>query len=279
MRSIYGEYVTKKNTPKKQEQDIYKAYEILLRNLTRIREYCERENQDWPIIVSGVEGSGKSTLAIQIAQHLDPGFTLQDNLIYGFADGPQSMRAFWDRFKTVPFKAPVYDEAVTFLFSQKHTSKEAKECQVLFKLKRECLHFDVMVVQSYWDMVLDIRERRAKSMIYTYVDAINIPGQPAPKFIHKFAYYSGQKMIELSMSNKARKAFKSPGQLFKIIRPEFFGEFPDMPVDLQKAYKELKWQNMTNYADGVFGTAGKTGHIGIEKTLDFDRFEDKYCKG
>lgn len=279
MRDVYGEYVSRQNI--KNEERAAKrddAYEVLLQNLDGIRKYCEENNQDWPIIICGAEGTGKSTLAIQCARHLDKDFKMSENLIYSYAEGDLSLNNFMKKYMKTPFKAPVYDEAVTFMFSQKHAEKESKDSQVIFKLKRECKHFDILVVQSFWDMLLDIRERRAKLLLYTYADREK-KGDGSYYLVHKFAFYTASEMVQLSESKSARRAFRNHAQLFKIVPPVFSGTFPDLPIELQREYKDLKWANMSNFLDKAFGAEGKTARVGIEKSFDYSDFEEKYCKG
>lgn len=214
----------------------------LFANIEKIQKYCQDCRQDWVFFITGTEGSGKSTLASHVCQKLDPDFNLDESMIYSFRDDAHSFLKFFDTYKDVPFKVAWYDEAVTVLFSQRHSSKDSADAQELFKIKRDCRHFDILVSPSFWDVVPDIRERRTKSLLYCFTEVYH-PTQNRTVYKHKYAYFSGAKIIRLSENKKAKLAFRSYKELFKIVKPDFVEEFPEMETDFSIEYLAAKRAN------------------------------------
>lgn len=270
--SITSRYIREKRMRATQNNDEFSNYKLLLKNLDNSKNICETLNQDFPILVTGSEGSGKSTIAILVAAYLDADFSFSENMIYTFDAGPHSMTEFARKYLTTPYKAPVYDEAVSILFSQSHNSKQSKECQEWFKLKRECKHFDILVIPSYWDMVKDIRERRAKAMIYTYLEKIKAGSHISIK--HRFAYFTGEALTDLSESPVAQKRFRTPQKLFKTVRPSFTGEFPGLPAEMEKEYRSMKWDNLRAFVSEKFEKSGKNNDAIMENNLDFRSIDE-----
>jgi hypothetical protein len=182
------------------------------------------------------------------------------------------------KFKDVKFKVAFHDEAVTTLFSQSSQTRDSKDAQLLFKIKRACSHFDILIAPSFWDLVPDIRERRARSLIYTYVDIVH-PAPGRTEYVHKFAYFSRQELIALSTSmTKTKKAFSSHHALFALVSPQFKGTFPPMcPAD-EAAYLAMKHDHMSQEINRIFDAdVGRDIQI-VENNLDFSDFDKKHLQ-
>lgn len=231
--STYVEGSKEKEEVKKEPLSITKA------NISKIVSYCQQKRQDWVFFVTGLEGSGKSTVAAQLARILDPQFSLQEGMIYDFRDSEQSFLNFMLKYQDVPYSVAWYDEAVTVLFSQQHNTKDSALAQKIFKIKRDCRHFDILVSPSFWDIVPDIRERRVKSLLYCFT-TIHHPAQGRTEFRYHVAYFSGEKIIRLSQNRKAKTAFRSYKALFKLVKPDYVEDFPAMPARFEKEYFKFK---------------------------------------
>lgn len=234
---------------------------LLKDNIKKAKEYCEENRQDWVFLVTGNEGSGKSTLASHIALLCDKEFSLDESMIYNLKGEDHSLLNFMQKWGDTPYKVTWYDEAVTVLFSQRHASKEVADIQEIFKIKRDCRHYDILVTPSFWDMVKDIRERRAKSLLYTFTEVLH-PAQRKTVYVHKYAYFSGEKIIRLSMNKKAMFAFRSAKDLFRIVKPDFVEAFPDMDSNLKADYMKSKRENRLNVMQRISGVSTEDG---IEK--------------
>ncbi|AAM05972.1 hypothetical protein [Methanosarcina acetivorans] len=239
---------------KKEKEEMH----FLKTTVKNIKRHCKALNQDWVIFVTGTEGSGKSTLSSHVCSLLDPDFSIDESMIYSFRDGPHSFLKFYTKFQDTPFKVAWYDEAVTVLFSQRHSSKNSADAQEIFKIKRASNHFDVLVSPSFWDVVPDIRERRVKSLLYTFTEVYH-PYDNKVEYKHFYAYFSGDKIIKLSLNRKAKFAFRSPKELFKIVKPDFIEEFPAMEKSIESDYIDAKRANRESVLERIAGVKEKDG--------------------
>jgi len=218
----------------------------------KIKEYCKGNKQDWVFFITGTEGSGKSTLASHIAKMLDPTYSADDSMIYSFRNGDHSLLHFMDSYRNTPYKVAWYDEAVTVLFSLRHNNKDCADAQEIFKISRDCQHYSLLVSPSFWDVVPDIRERRVKSLLYCFTEVYH-PTQNRTQYIHKYAYFSGDKIIKLSNNKRAKLAFRSPRELFRLVKPNFIEEFPDMDADFKTSYLSAKRTNRDDILSRIRG--------------------------
>lgn len=235
----------------------------LKKNIEKIKKYCVENRQDWGIFVTGNEGSGKSTMASHVAFMFEPEMKINESMIYSFREGEHSFLKFIQQYKKIPYKVAWYDEAVTVLFSLRHSGKDSADAQELFKLKRECRHYDILVSPSFWDIVPDIRERRIKSLLYCFTEVTH-PVENHTVYKHKYAYYSGEKIVLLSKNEKAKVAFRSANALFKVVRPDFIEEFPAMNHEFEGEYLEAKHNNFDEVLERIIG---KPKEEGIDKLL------------
>lgn len=259
---------TKTTTKRDFEEELIEREKKPLPLLTHItkqaKKYCVENRQDWVIFITGNEGSGKSTLASHVCSLFDPKFSLDDSMIYSFRGENNSFLDFIGKYKDTPGKVAWYDEAVTVMFSQRHNSKDSADIQELFKIKRDCRHYDVLVSPSFWDIVPDIRERRIKSLLYCFTEVYH-PTANRTRYRHMYAYYSGSKIIKLSGNKKAKLAFRSYKELFKIVPPDFIEEFPDMEKKFKEDYLSAKRANRDDVLERIEGITEKTG---TEKLID-----------
>ncbi|MCK5292953.1 MAG: hypothetical protein KAR39_13165 [Thermoplasmata archaeon] len=213
--------------------------QLMRSNIKNIKAYCHEKNQDWVFMVVGAEGSGKSTLAGHIAAELDPSYNVSESMIYTFKGDDHSYTGFLTEFQDTPWKVTNFDEAVTALFSRNSNSRNVKEAIELFKINRDCKHFNILVAPSFWDLDKDLRERRTKTLLYTYVEIEHLP-KGRKRYHHKYAYFSGEKIIKLSHNKKARIAFRSAKELFRVVRPDYIETFPGMPPEMEGEYLKNK---------------------------------------
>ncbi len=183
---------------------------------------------------------------------LDPNFDMDEGMIFSFHGEDHSFLDFMLRWHDTRGKVAWYDEAVTVLFSLRHSSRESADAQEIFKIKRDCGHYDVLVSPSFWDIVPDIRERRVKSLLYCF-KKIEHPAQNKTVFRYFVAHFSGEKIIKLGSNKKAKSAFRSSTQLFKIVRPDFVEEFPQMPSNFEKEYLISKRAHRLNILEKAAG--------------------------
>lgn len=193
--------------------------------------YCKQNNTDWVILVTGAEGSGKSTLALKLAMLLDPAFEMKDQLVYTFNE-EFGYLDFIGNFKNKPFRSVVFDEAVTALYAREGMKDEVKDAIKMFNMNRQLNHFTILVVPSYWSMDIDIRERRARSLIYVFQNQHN--------YVHYYAYYSRKKIPMISINKLARRYFLTPPAFLNTVKPSFIEHFPKMEKEFEKNYIKFK---------------------------------------
>ena len=222
-------------------------------NIRTTRKRCMALNQDYCVFITGREGSGKSTLASHIVTMFDPDFNVDTGMIYELKGTQNSLVGFMDQFKNVPFKAAWYDEAVSVLFSQRHSTRASAEAQELFKIKRESRHFDILVSPSFWDLVPDIRERRVRTVLYCFYETVRGKTGSDPNYVFKFASFSGEKIARLAMDRKIKYVFGTPALLFKHVKPDFVESFPPMAPAFAKEYMRSKHAHRDSVLDSIRG--------------------------
>jgi ABC-type oligopeptide transport system ATPase subunit len=243
---------------KKEARAKIKPLDELKKVMAHRRAICNKLNTDCCIFITGMEGSGKSTLASHVVRMLDPEFNPDTGMIYELKGTDQSFMSFMDNFKDTPFKAAWYDEAVSMLFSLNHSNRESAEAQEMFKLKRACRHFDVLVSPSFWDLVPDIRDRRVKIMLYCFVEPVRGPVGSEPEYKYKVAFFGDRELPSLSINKKAKLAYRSPRELFSYVRPAFIEEFPPMDKKFEKDYLKSKGNHLSAVIERVRNSTSKT---------------------
>lgn len=219
-------------------EEVFKPMQRLRHNIEGIKKHCRAQNQDWITMVVGGEGTGKSTIGRHIADMFDHKFQISKQMVYSFND-ELGYLDFIDRYRRKPFRAVIFDEAVTSLFSRDHARGEIKDAVKMFNLNRQLNHFTILIVPSFWSIDLDLRERRTKSLIYVFMDPYTSQ--------RKFAYYSRLKVAGISSSGYARKIFLSPKLFLKHFKPDFVEAFPRMSKKKEEAYLKLKRDNFSTF--------------------------------
>lgn len=220
-----------------------KPMAILAKNIEGIKKLCRTQNQDWVTMIVGSEGSGKSTVGRHIAEMFDPKFNMKKQMIYSFNE-EMSYIEFIKKFRNKPFKANIFDEGVTLLFSRDHQKAETKDAVKIFQMNRQLNHFNILIVPSFWGIDLDIRERRTKSLIFVFMD-------PRRNMQRRYAYYSRQKIVSISSNPKARFLFQTPNLFIKYFKPDFIESFPKMDKKKEKQYIKLKRDNFTSFMNDI----------------------------
>jgi len=199
--------------------------------IPKVTAYCKRYNQDWIFMIAGGEGSGKSNIGLQLASIIDPEFDLSTQMVYSFAQ-EYSYLNFIHEFKDKPFRAVVFDEAVTALFSREHQKAEVRDAIKIFNMNRQLNHFSILIVPSFWSLDVDIRERRARTFIYVFQNEYN--------FGRYYAYYSRKKIPLISTNDMARKTFLSSTLFMKTVTPNYVERFKRMPAELESKHLVMK---------------------------------------
>lgn len=217
-----------------------KPLELTTQNIKRIKKRCVALNQDFTVLITGREGSGKSTLASHVVKLFEPGFSIKEGMIYSLKGETDSLVGFMDRFKDIPFKATWYDEAVSVLFSLRHSTKDSADAQELFKIKRESRHFDILVTPSFWDLVPYIRERRVQVVLYCFYTPLPMKNCGERHYKYQVACFGPQKVPFLSINKKVKLSFGSPDLLFEHVKPDYIEDFPPMDEKFSIEYINSK---------------------------------------
>ena len=222
---------------------IKKPMEVLAQNIEGIKKYCRAQNQDWVTMIVGSEGSGKSTMGQHLAEMFDHKFNMKKQMIYSY-DKDYSYLDFIKKFTNKPFRANVFDEAVTELFSRDSQKAESKSIVKIFQLNRQLNHYNILILPSFWGIDKDIRERRVKSLIFVFSD-------PYRNSQRRYAYYSREKIMRISLNSESSKLFLSPKQFMKYYKPDFIESFPKMSVKKERAYIKFKKKNFQSFMDDL----------------------------
>lgn len=254
------------------------AFEDLSALMTRVRDWCLKNNQDWPILFAGVEGSGKSTIALQVAKMLDPDFRISDSIIFDVVGESHSYEQFLNKYRGKRGVVSFFDEAVDVFAATEHNTVESRVIQKIFKTKRSYSHFDLIIAPSVWDLVPDIRNRRTKSLIYTFSQR----GRKKDEILHMFAYFSAERLTQILQHKNLQLLLRIPEQLFKTVQPNLIGIYPNIDPELDAEYQALKRENQRDIELGGFAAiydkrekraTGKRMPAGWERTPgEFDQF-------
>lgn len=236
--SIHDIVVDRMNKTKKRRGTLYK----LQKNIAGIKAYCKSQNQDWVIIIAGLEGAGKSNLGIHVAVKFDRKFDMYKQMIYTFNE-EASYLDFIKNYRNTPYATCLMDEAVTVLFSRDHASGEVKDAIKIFNMNRQLNHFSIIIAPSFWNLDLDIRERRARTLLYVF--------QNKTTYKRYYAWYDKKQMIAISQSDTARKEFSSPAVFLSHFVPKFIEAFPLMPRKYRPIYNRFKRDNFDDFVDVI----------------------------
>jgi len=224
--------------------DVHKDKKVSLQklryNCEQIVKYCKAQNQDWIFLITGGEGTGKSTIGRHLAEILDPEFDMLSQMVYSFNE-EYSYLDFIQNFRDKPYRSVLFDEAVTTLFARNHSSGTVVDAVKIFNMNRQLNHFSILIVPSFWGIDIDIRERRARTMLYVFQDELT--------FKRKYAYYSRRKIPNISNSDVARKLFASPSAFINLVKPNYVESFPKLGRRKEDTYIGLKADHFTTLID------------------------------
>ncbi len=200
--------------------------ERLKGDLTSIREYILKNDADYWIGVDGMERSGKSTLAIQMCQHYNPEFSIDDIVFTG--------KEFRKRvLNSNPGDTILIDEGALILYSLENNTKEVRKIIKMVTTMGQYNLFTVCVVPKITVIVPYVREHRLKGYIHIYKKGT-------------YAVYSKkglQKYLSVLTARRKRGAFvRNPQYMYR----ERFGK---VDGELWKAYLKKKRQQDRDYMD------------------------------
>lgn len=244
------------------------AFEELAKLMSHVRRWCLKNNQDWPILFAGVEGSGKSTLALQVAKMLDPDFSLSNSIIFDVVGENHSYEQFLNRYRGKRGVVSFFDEAVDVFAATEHNTVESRVIQKIFKTKRSYSHFDLIIAPSVWDLVPDIRNRRTKSLIYTFSQR----GRKTDEVLHMFAYFSAERLTQILQHKNLQLLLRVPEKLFKTVPPNLIGIYPNIDQELDDEYQSLKRENQREIEmSGFAAIYDKREKRGATRKKDLER--------
>lgn len=127
-------------------------------NLDLIRELITKHDTDSILVVCGVERVGKSSLALQMAQYIDPLFTV-DQVVFDVENMYKQV------YSLKPGQVLILDEAANAFFSRTSMSKDQVEGVKLLTVMGERNLCVIMCIPSFFILDRYIREHRISSLI------------------------------------------------------------------------------------------------------------------
>lgn len=131
----------------------------LKQNLDNIlQQEIHGKNLDWVHVNVGGEGKGKSSFSLQLANYIDPDFTVEDQVAFSGEEFREMSRNL-DSGQVI-----VYDEAVDGLFSGDHSTKENKKTVKFLRQMRELNLYVIINLPVFHELDKKIREHRVKTL-------------------------------------------------------------------------------------------------------------------
>lgn len=122
-----------------------------------VEEKMKPKDLDWVHVNVGGEGTGKSALALEMAEYVDPEFSV-DQIVFS-AEEFISTATSLD-----PFQAIVFDEGIDALYSRNAMKKENKQLIQFLRQCRELNLFIIINMPSWREMDKSIRYNRTKTV-------------------------------------------------------------------------------------------------------------------
>lgn len=138
----------------------YAVYSDLLHVLGKKLRANLKEDDQNIICVCGQPGSGKSTLGIQLAQEIQPGWTLESGYIY---DDEDLNRKMAQNSKNQVF---LFDEASLAINSKDSMSKSSRNIIAILDTCRSRHNSIIFCLPSFDDLNKSVRERLCQYRIY-----------------------------------------------------------------------------------------------------------------
>lgn len=126
-----------------------------------VKPRITKRDQDYVLLIDGVEGTGKSTFGLQLARYVDPDFSI-DRVCFNA-----------EEFKNAVIKAKkgqcvMFDEAVAGLSSGESIAKIGKMLKSLMMQMRQKNLFVLVVIPSVFELNRYVTLHRARAMLRTY---------------------------------------------------------------------------------------------------------------
>jgi len=182
-----------------------------------------RNNQDWVTAVVGSEGSGKSSVAVGMAEAIDPGFSVEEQVAFS-AKEFRHKAADLEEFKPV-----VLDEGIEGLFSSEHMSSENKKTVKFLRKCRELNLFVFVNLPVFSELSKKIRNHRVDTVIRCVKR--NPPGR---------AHVFGQSKVGRIEKVDGGASYPTPDMKFNFEDPE-----EELPETWDR-YQELKIEDITD---------------------------------
>jgi hypothetical protein len=136
--------------------------EEMKKQLDAIKENVKEKNLDHVHVTEGTEGHGKSAFSLAMANYLDPGFDVDEQVAFSADEFRRKAR------KLDQYKAIVLDEAEG-LFASDHMTKENKKTVKFLRKCREKNLFIFINWPVFQEIDRKIRKHRVKSLARTVV--------------------------------------------------------------------------------------------------------------
>lgn len=194
-----------------------------------------RLDNDRVIIIEGDEGTGKSSFAFSLAKYIDPNFCL-DNVVF-------TPEQFIDNFNNSDkYRAIVWDEAVTGLYSMDFMSKTQGKLIKMFTTARKKNLFLIIVIANIDMLAKYMGNHRVKNLFQVY--------KRQGRYRGFFSAYN---------TNQARECFRHVKRYghHKMIKPFFRGDFhKDVSVKNNLFFDSEEYEAKKDEAINMIATGG-----------------------
>jgi len=129
--------------------------------LRELREAALKGDDDFHIIVDGIEGIGKSTLSLAIAKEIDPTFSPEKTM---YSETRQLPQLLVNVGVMPPGTVHIVDEAQNFFHRRRHQTWINITLDEVIKTIRARKQIMIYNTPAFWD--LDVIPRRAKMIIH-----------------------------------------------------------------------------------------------------------------
>ena len=179
------------------------------------------EDDDFVLLVDGMERSGKSVMALQIAYFLDPKFSV-DNIVYGVEEFQEKV------INAEQYSCIVWDEAFRGLSKRQAISKVNKKViETLMEIGQKNL-FIIIVLPTFFELDKYAALHRCKCLIHIHRNNKYKRGY--------FKFYSYKKMKDMYMEGRPKYSYCR--------KADFFGRFTHAyPID-EQAYRDKKSEEL-----------------------------------
>lgn len=242
----------------------YAKWEDYKKELENIKNFCEKQNQDWVFCMSGIEGSGKSTLAIKTAKILNPDFNPREQIANDFKSYINLCR----KYRNKKGKVILFDEAVKAFFSREFMDQANRALVKMFISNRSFQQFNILTIPDFHYLDKYIRNFRLKTLNVAWIKW-NVKDR---RF---FAHYSRKRYANLLFAKDSRRYMITPSDLHKCVQPNFVCPFKPLPAKEWAVYKKVKEQEQEKLLDEAMEIAQKLEdkrQIGFHRNTPLNKF-------